>query len=60
MNWALKKMLKLTEEQFNHIKYDLEVLISFCSDSKKTTIKSSDLIDLLLDVYSKFLKIKEE
>lgn len=52
-------MLRLTEEQFNQIKYDLEVLISFCSDPQKTVVQSSDLIDLLLDVYSKFLKVKE-
>jgi len=53
-------MYQLTEEQFAKIKYDLEVLISFCSDSERNFIPSSDLIDLVLDAYSNFMRIKNE
>lgn len=52
-------MFQLTEENFKQIKYDLEILISECSDPRRTMIPTSELTDLLLDVYSKFIKIKE-
>lgn len=56
---VLKKMFQLTEAEFQQIKYELEVLISSCSDPKKEVILTTEIIDLLLDVYSKFLKIKK-
>jgi hypothetical protein len=52
-------MLQLTEERFKEIKYELEVLISECSDPRRTMISASELTDLLLDVYSKFIQIKD-
>jgi hypothetical protein len=52
-------MFQLTEETFKEIKYELEVLISECSDKRRTMVPASELTDLLLDVYSKFIQIKE-
>jgi len=59
MSWAYKKMFQLTEKDFKEIKYDLEVLISECSDPRRLMVSAAELTDLLLDVYSKFIKIKE-
>lgn len=53
-------MFQLTEDLFNKMKYDLEVLISFCSDANRTFIPTSELLDLALDVYANLLKVKNE
>ena len=59
-NWEYQKMFQLTEELFNKMKYDLEVLISFCSDSNRNFVPTSELLDLVLDVYANLLKVKNE
>jgi|LakMenEpi03Aug12_release.lakeMendotaPanAssembly.Ray.scaffolds.fasta_scaffold1105883_2 hypothetical protein len=53
-------MYRLDEELFEKIKYDLEVLISFCSDPSRTLISTAELLDISLDIYSSFIKIKNE
>jgi len=53
-------MYKLTEDQFVKMKYDIEVLISFCSDSNRNFIPTSELLDLVLDIYSNLMRIKDE
>jgi len=52
-------MFQLTEETFKEIKYELEVLISECSDPRRTMVPAYELTDLLLDVYSKFIQIRD-
>lgn len=53
-------MYQLSEEQFLKMKYDIEVLISFCSDSNRNFIPTSELLDLVLDVYSNLMRMKNE
>lgn len=53
-------MYQLSDELFEEIKLSIENLIKSCSDPERSTLSTSEFLDSTLDVYSIFLKIKDE